>query len=500
MAYSKPLSFSFHKQEDFASVFTFNNTTLPLSTMRDSPFPELSSSPKSRFPTIPSPTNTSPFPSPFPKANGTTLAKYTDHSSHALPGECITECKICKTLYGLDIAAFYWSLMAMYGLPYRSPVSPPLPSDVRAKSPMGSACSDSQPPSPASSTGEEIGKESAIYRCNVCQKTYSHPRFLNRHLQSHTPFKKHHCPRCGKGFNDAFDLKRHIRTHTDVSKWWWVDLKFSQSDAARFDVFWELSHLNATFATNHSHNAVHSKPIQHVCMALPTNSLSEREDPRSMSVKNVELLFTTTHLSTYALAQEHRVHEAFPVTVSEDSAQEVAASILDNAVQNNIGQCTTEKTECSNSDGLLGQEVYRSSPIKIESDFEDELISEDNEDYENSDNESSGLATDKVESLLGEQAEDKEPPAVKLPGPSDLSQNLEEGPAQPIKSVFPAHLIGKNLRRFSSSFYSRHPWLEYSEISDAVFCYECRHFGVKASQETAFIEEGFRQWEKMLRN
>ncbi|XP_065056647.1 putative transcription factor ovo-like protein 3 [Rhopilema esculentum] len=216
MAYSKPLSFSFHKQEDFASVFTFNNTTLPLSTMRDSPFPELSSSPKSRFPTIPSPTNTSPFPSPFPKANGTTLAKYTDHSSHALPGECITECKICKTLYGLDIAAFYWSLMAMYGLPYRSPVSPPLPSDVRAKSPMGSACSDSQPPSPASSTGEEIGKESAIYRCNVCQKTYSHPRFLNRHLQSHTPFKKHHCPRCGKGFNDAFDLKRHIRTHTGV--------------------------------------------------------------------------------------------------------------------------------------------------------------------------------------------------------------------------------------------------------------------------------------------
>jgi len=212
MAYSKPFSFSFHKQEDFASVFNFN-THLPASPCHSS---EHGSSPKSKYSTIPSPTPLPTFHVPFPRTTNATLSKYTDHASHASPGECITECKICKTLYGLDIAAFYWSLMAMYGLPYRGQVSPSLPYDARAKSPLGSACSDSQPPSPASSTGEDSPKESAVYRCNVCQKTYSHPRFLNRHLQSHTPFKKHHCPRCGKGFNDAFDLKRHIRTHTGV--------------------------------------------------------------------------------------------------------------------------------------------------------------------------------------------------------------------------------------------------------------------------------------------
>ena len=211
MAYSKPINFSFHKQEDFSSVFNFNSH-LPTSPWHS---PEHRSSPQPRFSSsIPSPTPLPPFHTPVTRATNTTLSKYTDHASHASPGECISECKICKTLYGLDIAAFYWSLMAMYGLPYRGQISPSLPCDVRSKSPLGSACSDSQPPSPASSTGEDNPKESAVYRCNVCQKTYSHPRFLNRHLQSHTPFKKHHCPRCGKGFNDAFDLKRHIRTHT----------------------------------------------------------------------------------------------------------------------------------------------------------------------------------------------------------------------------------------------------------------------------------------------
>ena len=211
MAYSKPISFSFHKQDDFTSVFNFSNSRISTSPWHS---PERSPSPKSRFPSIPSPTNLPPFHAPVARSTNATLSKYTDHASHAPPGECITECKICKTLYGLDIAAFYWSLMAMYGVPCRGQASTPLACDVRAKSPLGSTCSDSQPPSPASSMGEDNPKDSAIYRCNVCQKTYSHPRFLNRHLQSHTPFKKHHCPRCGKGFNDAFDLKRHIRTHT----------------------------------------------------------------------------------------------------------------------------------------------------------------------------------------------------------------------------------------------------------------------------------------------
>eukprot|EP00111_Clytia_hemisphaerica_P016496 TCONS_00048891-protein len=149
------------------------------------------------------------------------------------------DCKYCSGLTNLDIAAFYWSMIAMRGYSkakasssYETPYSPNLPSPVcksstfdlayKPPSPSGSLSSmDSEPLSPSSSTTSESSTSSTKdlgikYQCQVCHKSYSHPRLLNRHLQSHTPYKKHHCPRCRKGFNDAFDLKRHIRTHTGI--------------------------------------------------------------------------------------------------------------------------------------------------------------------------------------------------------------------------------------------------------------------------------------------
>lgn len=155
---------------------------------------------------------------------------------------CTSEdCHYCSGLTNLDIAAFYWSMIAMRGqaaktkptsfepiyskLPHSplSPVSNPsfdLPYS-KPPSPSGSLSSlESEPLSPSNSTISENNtttKDLGIkYQCQVCHKSYSHPRLLNRHLQSHTPYKKHHCPRCRKGFNDAFDLKRHIRTHTGI--------------------------------------------------------------------------------------------------------------------------------------------------------------------------------------------------------------------------------------------------------------------------------------------
>ncbi|XP_054457695.1 putative transcription factor Ovo-like 1a [Anoplopoma fimbria] len=54
------------------------------------------------------------------------------------------------------------------------------------------------------------------YVCQVCEKTFSYQRMLNRHLKCHNDTKRHLCTFCGKGFNDTFDLKRHVRTHTGV--------------------------------------------------------------------------------------------------------------------------------------------------------------------------------------------------------------------------------------------------------------------------------------------
>lgn len=150
-------------------------------------------------------------------------------SSH----DCSVDCRYCSSLTNLDIAAFYWSMLAMRDYPQfkahsegrmdlkiPTPPSPTASIDFsKPPSPSGSLSSmDSEPLSPTSSvTSEGSGNILGTrYKCQVCQKSYSHPRLLNRHLQSHTPYKKHHCPRCRKGFNDAFDLKRHIRTHTGI--------------------------------------------------------------------------------------------------------------------------------------------------------------------------------------------------------------------------------------------------------------------------------------------
>eukprot|EP00794_Sanderia_malayensis_P011090 gene11090-12258_t len=278
MAYSKPSSNQFLKQDDFSSVFSFNNSSLHPSGISNS----FRSDHNSKFPLyshFKPPTNPqSPFSSPSMKPGNTAnLTKYTEHASHASPGECISECRICRTLQSLDVAAFYWSLMAMYGMPYPGasfpppPTSPSSPSsslssssspvfDMRSKSPLGSACSDSQPPSPASSSSSDDNKESSIYKCHVCQKTYSHSRFLNRHLQSHTPYKKHHCPRCGKGFNDAFDLKRHIRTHTGVKpfKCTLCDKSFTQRCSLE-------AHITRVHGLAHKFSFRERRPKVYVC-------------------------------------------------------------------------------------------------------------------------------------------------------------------------------------------------------------------------------------------
>lgn len=215
----------------------------------------------------PSPTSTTPSPtSPLPGMNVfSNKRRYSDAGEMTLPlpplkmpkllsdvprtpnplatlnHSCTSEdCHYCSGLTNLDIAAFYWSMLAMRGYPkvkasafdtsmnlkIPSPPSPTSKSSLdlsyKPPSPSGSLSSlDSEPMSPSNSVTSETntssGKELNMkYQCQVCHKSYSHPRLLNRHLQSHTPYKKHHCPRCRKGFNDAFDLKRHIRTHTGI--------------------------------------------------------------------------------------------------------------------------------------------------------------------------------------------------------------------------------------------------------------------------------------------
>lgn len=54
------------------------------------------------------------------------------------------------------------------------------------------------------------------HRCEICNSAFPLRRLLNRHLKTHSFYKRYTCSYCDKGFNDTFDLKRHVRTHTGI--------------------------------------------------------------------------------------------------------------------------------------------------------------------------------------------------------------------------------------------------------------------------------------------
>ena len=76
--------------------------------------------------------------------------------------------------------------------------------------------------------------------------------------------------------------------------------------------------------------------------------------------------------------------------------------------------------------------------------------------------------------------------------PSDIAESVNNELCRPILDSYPFRQFGKNKRRFQSQFYSNFPWLEYSILNDAVYCFACRFFG----RETGpFAVKGFCDWQ-----
>ncbi|XP_030072332.1 zinc finger MYM-type protein 1 [Microcaecilia unicolor] len=80
----------------------------------------------------------------------------------------------------------------------------------------------------------------------------------------------------------------------------------------------------------------------------------------------------------------------------------------------------------------------------------------------------------------------------------DLS-HIDEPPKQPKLQAFPVSVISGKSRSFSTRWYDKFHWLEYSMIQDAVFCKMCRHFS-DARAEGAFTRTGFKDWKHMNRS
>lgn len=82
---------------------------------------------------------------------------------------------------------------------------------------------------------------------------------------------------------------------------------------------------------------------------------------------------------------------------------------------------------------------------------------------------------------------------------SDLAQSLDEPPRQPDLLNFPKTRFGPDLRSFKSDFYKTYPWIEYSVLKDAVFCYPCRFFSLHTKgtfSSKTFISEGYKNWKR----
>ena len=78
--------------------------------------------------------------------------------------------------------------------------------------------------------------------------------------------------------------------------------------------------------------------------------------------------------------------------------------------------------------------------------------------------------------------------------PSDIATSTQESPVQPQNHSFPTSLFGDKSRAFSPSWYNNYPWLEYSIIKDAVFCYPCRFFIASHKFDNSFVTCGFCHW------
>jgi hypothetical protein len=86
----------------------------------------------------------------------------------------------------------------------------------------------------------------------------------------------------------------------------------------------------------------------------------------------------------------------------------------------------------------------------------------------------------------------------------ELRYLVDQGPYQPILANYPVNEILKknsDTCHFAARWYNEFPLIEYSPITDSIFCFSCRLFGGgcpgAAQSESAWISTGVRTWNKI---
>ncbi|XP_026811198.1 zinc finger MYM-type protein 5-like [Rhopalosiphum maidis] len=79
---------------------------------------------------------------------------------------------------------------------------------------------------------------------------------------------------------------------------------------------------------------------------------------------------------------------------------------------------------------------------------------------------------------------------------NDLGTRIS-GPKQPNLQAFPLSTFKKQNRAFSSIYYNKYNWNEYSVKPNAVFCFNCRHFSTNTLDEKFDNINGVQNWKKI---
>ena len=82
-------------------------------------------------------------------------------------------------------------------------------------------------------------------------------------------------------------------------------------------------------------------------------------------------------------------------------------------------------------------------------------------------------------------------------GPSDITHIVSDQPTQPILKNYPQSKFGKEWRQFRPEWFKSYPWLEYSVLDNACYCFPCRFFSSN-SDNSPFYKNGFKNWKKAL--
>ncbi|XP_066324330.1 uncharacterized protein [Miscanthus floridulus] len=71
-----------------------------------------------------------------------------------------------------------------------------------------------------------------------------------------------------------------------------------------------------------------------------------------------------------------------------------------------------------------------------------------------------------------------------------------KGPYQPYAHEFKSRKNGHRDRQFNPIWFYKYPWIEYSIKKDAAFCFVCYLFAKEKTKKSAFIEGGWRTWNR----